>query len=102
MFYPYWINILYTIFYNFSNFKLDTFFYCTTNCAICVTKHIIGLEPTTYSIFAVCVYGPRTRNRTQNLALIWRQTEHKSVALPIELYGGVVGPLRLERRTARL
>ena len=32
-------------------------------------------------------YGPRTRSRTQNLALIWCQTEHKSAALPVELYG---------------
>ena len=35
-------------------------------------------------------HGPRTRSRTQNLALIWCQTEHKSAALPIELYGDMV------------
>ena len=50
---------------------------------------LIRLELITYSIFAVCVYGARTRIRTQNLALIWCQTEHKSAALPIELYGDI-------------
>ena len=32
-------------------------------------------------------YGPRTRTRTQNLALIWCQTEHKSAALPLSYTG---------------
>lgn len=34
-----------------------------------------------------CTSCPRTRTRTQSLALIWYQTEHKSAALPLSYTG---------------